>query len=60
MTVQDLIEMLELFPKNTPINFYNLEKQKELYFDGLGYDGEVDGEIEKTTECTCLLIETNY
>ena len=60
MTVQDLIEMLELFPKNTPINFYNLEKQKELYFDGLGYDGEVDGEIEKVTECTCLLIETNY
>lgn len=57
MVIQELIELLEQFPKDIPIKFYDWEQEKHLYFYGMGYNGGPNAETEMATDCTCYLKE---
>lgn len=57
MIIQELIELLEQFPKDIPIKFYDCDQEKRLYFEGIGYNGGPNMETEMATDCTCYLKE---
>ena len=57
MVILELIELLEQFPKDISIKFYDCDREKLLYFDGIGYNGGPNMETEMATDCTCYLKE---
>ena len=57
MIIRELIELLEDFSKDIPIKFYDCDREKLLYFTGIGYTGGPNAEAEKAPDCTFCLKE---
>ena len=57
MIIRELIDLLEQFSKDIPVKFYDSEREKLLYFVGIGYTGGPNAETKMATDCTFCLKE---